>query len=72
MDKYYVLGNPIAHSKSPLIHARFAELTGQALQYERLLTPLNGFAATLAQMVSCLKYLVIFTQNIKRPIKLTY
>lgn len=51
MDKYYVLGNPIAHSKSPLIHARFAELTGQALQYERLLTPLNGFAATLAQLV---------------------
>ena len=51
MDKYYVLGNPIAHSKSPLIHARFAELTGQALQYERLLTPLDGFAATLAQLV---------------------
>ncbi|MGH8846730.1 MAG: shikimate dehydrogenase [Polaromonas sp.] len=51
MDKYYVLGNPIAHSKSPLIHARFAELTGQVLQYERLLTPLDGFAATLAQLV---------------------
>ena len=51
MDKYYVLGNPIAHSKSPLIHARFAELTGQILQYERLLTPLDGFAATLAQLV---------------------
>jgi shikimate dehydrogenase len=51
MDKYYVLGNPIDHSKSPLIHARFAELTGQALQYERLLTPLDGFAATLAQLV---------------------
>ncbi len=51
MDKYFVLGNPIAHSKSPLIHARFAELTGQVLQYERLLTPLDGFAATLAQLV---------------------
>ncbi|SFB67433.1 shikimate dehydrogenase [Polaromonas sp. OV174] len=50
MDKYYVLGNPIAHSQSPLIHARFAELTGQALQYERWLTPLDGFAATLAQL----------------------
>ncbi|MGH6640839.1 MAG: shikimate dehydrogenase, partial [Polaromonas sp.] len=48
---YYVLGNPIAHSKSPLIHARFAELTGQVLRYERLLTPLDGFAATLAQLV---------------------
>ncbi|HEX5285626.1 MAG TPA: shikimate dehydrogenase [Polaromonas sp.] len=51
MDKYYVLGNPIAHSKSPLIHARFAELTGQVMQYEHLLTPLDGFAATLAQLV---------------------
>jgi shikimate dehydrogenase len=51
MDKYYVLGNPIAHSKSPLIHARFAELTGQTLSYERLLTPIDGFAATLAQLL---------------------
>lgn len=51
MDKYFVLGNPIAHSQSPLIHTRFAELTGQALQYERLLTPLDGFTATLAQLV---------------------
>jgi shikimate dehydrogenase len=50
MDQYYVLGNPIAHSKSPLIHARFAELTGQSLQYERLLVPLEAFAATLAQL----------------------
>ena len=50
MDKYFVLGNPIQHSKSPLIHARFAELTGQVLQYDRLLTPLDGFAATLAQL----------------------
>ncbi|MCJ7799538.1 MAG: shikimate dehydrogenase [Polaromonas sp.] len=51
MDMYHVLGNPIAHSKSPLIHARFAELTSQALGYERRLTPLDGFAATLAQLV---------------------
>ncbi|SFU98206.1 shikimate dehydrogenase [Polaromonas sp. YR568] len=51
MDQYYVLGNPIAHSKSPFIHARFAELTGQPLQYERLLVPLEAFAATLARLV---------------------
>ena len=51
MDRYYVLGNPIAHSQSPLIHSRFAELTGQTLQYQPLLTPLDGFAATLAQLV---------------------
>lgn len=52
MDKYFVIGNPVAHSKSPLIHARFAELTGQVLQYERLLAPLDGFAATLARLVT--------------------
>jgi len=51
MDKYYALGNPIAHSQSPRIHARFAELTGQTLQYQRLLVPLDGFTATLAQLL---------------------
>ncbi|MDQ3060983.1 MAG: shikimate dehydrogenase, partial [Pseudomonadota bacterium] len=50
MDRYFVLGNPIGHSKSPLIHARFAELTGQTLDYQPWLTPLDGFAATLAQL----------------------
>ncbi|CAM3471836.1 shikimate dehydrogenase [Polaromonas hydrogenivorans] len=51
IDRYFVLGNPIAHSRSPQIHARFAELTGQAIDYQRCLVPLDGFAATLAQLV---------------------
>ena len=42
-DSYCVMGNPVAHSRSPWIHARFAELTGQNLQYERALAPLDGF-----------------------------
>ena len=50
MNRYVVIGNPIAHSQSPLIHARFAALTGQAISYERLLVPLGGFAAALAQL----------------------
>jgi len=45
MDLYAVAGNPVAHSRSPAIHAQFAAQTGQALRYERLLCPLDGFAA---------------------------
>ena len=47
LDAYCVMGNPIAHSRSPRIHARFAELTGERLRYDALLTPLDGFAPTL-------------------------
>jgi shikimate dehydrogenase len=46
MDRYAVIGNPVAHSKSPLIHQAFARATGQHMSYERLLAPLDGFVAT--------------------------
>jgi len=51
-DLYCVLGNPIAHSRSPAIHARFAALTGQQLAYERRLVPLDGFAQALAELAA--------------------
>jgi shikimate dehydrogenase len=50
MNRYVVIGNPVAHSQSPLIHARFAALTGESMTYDRLLVPLNGFEAALAQL----------------------
>jgi shikimate dehydrogenase len=44
-DRYAVIGNPVAHSKSPQIHAEFARQTGQDLVYERLLAPTDAFIA---------------------------
>mgnify|MGYP005805874993 CR=1 FL=1 len=49
-DRYAVIGNPIAHSKSPLIHRMFAEQTGQDISYEAVLAPLEGFAATVERL----------------------
>ena len=51
-DLYCVIGNPVAHSRSPWIHARFAELTGQALHYERLLVPLGIFTDGLRGFIA--------------------
>ncbi|WP_394789048.1 shikimate dehydrogenase [Rhodoferax sp.] len=46
-DQYAVIGNPIVQSKSPFIHATYAQVTGQDLQYTALLGPEGQFAATV-------------------------
>lgn len=50
-DKYAVIGNPIAHSKSPLIHEAFARQTAQDISYERVLAPLDGFEAKIRALI---------------------
>jgi shikimate dehydrogenase len=51
-ELYAVIGNPIAHSKSPVIHTRFAEQTGERIEYRRLLAPLDGFVETVRAFVA--------------------
>ena len=51
-DQYCVFGNPIAHSKSPDIHAAFAAQTGQRIGYARRLAPLGGFADAVRQFIA--------------------
>jgi shikimate dehydrogenase len=42
-DRYAVIGNPVAHSKSPWIHAEFARAAGEDIEYGRIEAPLGGF-----------------------------
>lgn len=51
-DRYCVFGNPISHSKSPLIHAAFARQTGEDISYSAILAPLDGFGASVDAFVA--------------------
>ncbi|SPB17297.1 shikimate 5-dehydrogenase [Caballeronia novacaledonica] len=51
-DQYAVIGNPVEHSKSPWIHAKFAEQTGEPIEYGRILGPLNGFEREVKNFIA--------------------
>jgi shikimate dehydrogenase len=51
-DRYCVFGNPVSHSKSPLIHAAFAAQTGEALEYTAIEAPLDDFAGAWQRFVA--------------------
>ena len=51
-DQYAVFGNPIAHSKSPVLHAAFARQCGQNLTYRAILAPPDQFEATLNEFIA--------------------
>lgn len=48
VDNYCVMGNPVQHSKSPLIHAAFARQTGQNIHYQAILVKEGKFSDALA------------------------
>jgi shikimate dehydrogenase len=51
-DRYAVFGNPVGHSKSPLIHKLFAEQTGQDMSYEAVFAPLDGFENSVREFIA--------------------
>ena len=51
-DRYAVIGNPIEHSKSPQVHAWFAQQTQQAISYERLLAPVDHFVDSVHDFIA--------------------
>ncbi len=50
-DLYCVMGHPVAHSQSPWIHSRFAELTGQVMTYTKREIPLDHFARSVQAFI---------------------
>jgi shikimate dehydrogenase len=69
-DRYFVLGNPVAHSHSPFIHAAFAAQTGQHLHYDRRLCPLDGFVEAVQALAADTQGGPVRGCNVTVPFKL--
>ncbi len=52
MKKYYVLGNPIEHSMSPIIHRMFAKQLDRNISYDRVKVAVDNFQTQLKQLLS--------------------
>lgn len=65
MDRYAVVGNPISHSLSPMIHHAFAQQTGQAVSYEALLIETGEFELQIKR----LQELGVLGLNVTVPFK---
>ena len=50
IEKFAVIGHPIEHSKSPVIHQAFASQFGKSMSYEKILSPLDGFSETVNRL----------------------
>jgi shikimate dehydrogenase len=51
-DRYAVIGHPISHSRSPIIHKIFAEITGDAIDYEAIDVPPEQLTESIQQFMS--------------------
>lgn len=50
--RYALFGHPVSHSRSPEIHHRFAEITGEAVRYQLIDCPPRDFAVTVQRFVA--------------------
>lgn len=49
---FAVLGQPVAHSLSPIIHQAFAKQVGLSVQYDKIAAPLDGFARAAQDFIA--------------------